>query len=326
IHFIDGKVGSTVAARGGPPAVHSKGIDNKEGVIDDKEETPGAHEGENGGSTLDYEAIFSALDVISSAPMDVMGTPQRIGDLEFDVEVDEKIPEKGQKAPEVDVEDDKNNPMGGDGQVLTDVSVDLMSKSAKRIGDIELDMNVLNARTRHPHHQKLEGSTNEEDDPNPNPNPDTSTNSTPVDNNQEPTNITTTVSINPADVSSTTPPPDTGANGGHSKKWALILICIVFICIAIVGLIWAFMKFKGINKTAIKPTEEKQIAAAGAANPPPAGQPLAEPPSITKRSQESLHTKPGSQEKVDQKPGSKEALGKKGSSEKTGEGAAAVNP
>jgi hypothetical protein len=106
IHFIDGKVGSTVAARGGPPAVHSKGIDDKEGVIDDKEETPGADEGENGGSTLDYEAIFSALDVISSAPMDVMGTPQRIGDLEFDVEVDEKIPEKGQKAPEVDVEDD----------------------------------------------------------------------------------------------------------------------------------------------------------------------------------------------------------------------------
>ena len=116
--------------------------------------------------------------------------------------------------------------MGGDGQVLTDVSVNLMSKLAKRIGDIELDMNVLNARTR----QSV-------DDPNPNPNPDTSTNSTPVDNNQEPTNITTTVSINPADISSTTPSPDTGANGGLSKKWALILICIVFICIAIVGLI-----------------------------------------------------------------------------------------
>jgi hypothetical protein len=99
---IDGKVGSSVDSRGGPPAVDSKG----ESGIEDKDETPGADEGDNGGSTLDYEAIFSALDVISSGPMDVMGTPQRIGDLEFDVEVDEQIPRKGQKAPEVDVEGD----------------------------------------------------------------------------------------------------------------------------------------------------------------------------------------------------------------------------
>ncbi|CAG2166906.1 unnamed protein product [Oppiella nova] len=224
IHFIDGKVNPSVGARGGPPAVNSKGID-------DKEETPSADEGDNGGSTLDYEAIFSALDVISSAPMDVMGTPQRIGDLEFDVEVDEQIPEKGQKAPEVDVEDNKNNPMGGDGQVLTDVSVDLVSNSAKRIGDIELDMNVMNSRTRHPHHQKPKELTEEEEDVTlqvgaENPEPVNPSNGTPIANNDQMDPIKDTDSKG-TDTTKTS--SARGANGGDSQKWALILMGIIYV-------------------------------------------------------------------------------------------------
>ncbi|CAG2170661.1 unnamed protein product [Oppiella nova] len=300
---IDGKVGPTVASRGGPPAADNIG----DSGIDDKDESPGADEGDNGGSTL---------DVISSGPMDVMGTPQPIGDLEFDVEVDEQIPRKGQKAPEVDVEGDKNNPMGDDGRVLSDVSVDLVSKSVKRIGDIELDMNVMNAKTRHPHHQNPDEPGNEEDvalqqqqgDQTPDATPDPAANpdnpppgeatlppeapvdpvnpgndtTTAADNGGPPTNETPAADPPPppppdettslGDPPTTRPTPTTtkpagGKGGNKSIPWVPIVIAFIIICVVLIGLIWCYTRFNNITKSLDNSMEEPRIGAATLAKP-----------------------------------------------------------
>ncbi|XP_054165019.1 uncharacterized protein LOC128962648 isoform X2 [Oppia nitens] len=106
-----------------------------------------------GGIVADNDAAAADDDtnsggrVISAAPIGLVSgqPPQQIGQIEFDVEVEEEQLKDGQQAPRVDIvgsrKGSENLDKTGGNRVITGIPVEMASERTK-LGDIELDMDI----------------------------------------------------------------------------------------------------------------------------------------------------------------------------------------